>query len=233
MRPADLGDGIAAIVRESIRDVDAAGADPPAIFDEVERRIVARRNTPCHSLSDLRRTRCTKTTGDLWEALCARVLPLRFDDVERACLLADVPSAELERLGLRRADRGIDAIAWYRDGSVAAVQCKFRSDRRAISWASLATFYALAARTGPYRKHVVMTNGRGVRREGRRGARDWSVCRGTFRSIPRRVWETIAGCAPGRVLGGNAPASDDAESLRRLRLARFDTSGGGVTHVLA
>ena len=142
------------------------------VFEAVERGIIAHRDQPCHSLDELRRTRSTKAVGDLWEHVCVAVLRVRYaDEFQRVSLLRDLTDDDLSALGLRRADRGIDALAWFHDGGVAAIQCKFRADtRRPVPWRDLSTFYALVARTGPFRKHVVMTNVKSVRREGRRTA---------------------------------------------------------------
>lgn len=221
--PPAVGD----IVRSALRH--------DRIFEAVERGLEsAQRDTPCHNLTDLMRTRSTKTLGDLWEHLCVGYLLARHgNEFARVKRLEDMTEDERSSLGLRRADKGIDLVAWYHDGAVAAVQCKYRSDkRRAVSWSQLATFYALAERTGPYRKHVVMTNTRSVRREGRKSSRDWSICRGSFRSAKRPVWEVVAATStmpePPAAEATAAPPAEsksptvpDLQELRARRLAYY------------
>lgn len=222
MPPHSVGD----IVRSALRH--------DRIFEAVERGLEsAQRDTPCHNIADLMRTRSTKTLGDLWEHLCVGYLLARHgNEFSRVKRLENMTQDERSALGLGRADKGIDLVAWYHDGAVAAVQCKYRSDkRRAVPWSQLATFYALAERTGPYRKHVVMTNTRSVRREGRKSSRDWSICRGSFRSATRPVWEVVAATSAAAIPPATEAAAEPPESksatvvvvpdLRELRAKRL------------
>jgi hypothetical protein len=82
-----------------------------------------------------------------------------------------------------------------------AVQCKFRS-RGIVSWRDLSTFEALCARTGPWRRHLVMTNASAVKRQGLKQAKDLTFARGTFMTLSRHEWTRLAGFGRGRTVGG-------------------------------
>ena len=95
-------------------------------------------------------------------------------------------------LGVAGRDMGIDLVAVDAQGLVSAVQCKYRTGtgwvpgrfvrRDVVPWRDLATFYALCARTGPWSRHLVMTNAVGVRAPAR-GPKDTSICRGSLRAL--------------------------------------------------
>ena len=108
-------------------------------------------------------------------------------------------------------DLGIDIIAVDPYGAYYAIQAKFRKPPKyktkyGLTWKELSTFYALVNRTGPYIKHIVMTNSHYVRHVGQKTDKDVSICLGTFRNITKFQWLEMAGIA-GQTLGGNATDS--------------------------
>ena len=189
-----------AAVREALRGDD--------IFATFVVNVARRRATTVSAVRS-----AAKDTGDVWEEFCCEFLRLR--GYESALLLRDVPDDELVRLGLRRKDMGIDIVARL-DGRHVAVQCKFRR-RGSVGWSQLATFEALCARTGPWHKHLVMTNQPFVRREGRRSSKDWTIARQSFAAISRDEWNLLAGYGSGRVLGVG-----DSQPTREAWLARLE-----------
>ena len=178
----------------------------------------------CAAISDARATdlrglkRATRAIGDAWEAFCCAYLNERSHE---ARVLSDAPDDWLRELGMSRRDVGIDIVARDPSGNWCAVQCKFRRRGR-VSWRELATFEALCARTGPWHRHVVMTNQSGVRREGEARPQDATYARGSFLAMPRHEWEKLAGYGEGHALGGAPTSMDDARRAFLDRLARSE-----------
>merc|ERR1712061_681717 len=129
---------------------------------------------------------------------------------------------------------GIDLIAQKCSNSgdnYQAVQCKFRSDswdlatrtkraKTTLSWNELSTFKALASCTGPYEKHVVMTNADFVKRMGHKTAIDKSYCRQKFLKM---TTFDFAKLIESKVTDGNqsntekiSKSNDTISSLTRL-----------------
>lgn len=146
---------------------------------------------PACTLAQLKLRDDKKQHGDLWELFCLRYL-VHHRGARAAWLLKDVPAAVRAGLSLGNMDLGIDIVAVDGQGSYWAVQCKWRAPSTAktqrIPWAQLATFYALAARTGPYAKHLVLTNAAGARRVGARQAEDETVASAGFKKMTRDAW---------------------------------------------
>jgi hypothetical protein len=159
-------------------------------------------------------------------------------------LLKELPIDIRERLDLKKFDMGIDLIA-QKGKDFFAVQCKYKSPlskgavpgtiklrREKVNWNELCTFLVLCERSGPYKKHITMTNGIGIRRVGRKSPKDVSVCLKSFQNIPLETWYSIVGYE-GQVLGhtlntssvddedNNNNNTDDPTSLREKRLAYF------------
>ena len=153
-----------------------------------------------------------KQVGDLWEAFCVEFLSLKGYDAAR---LEDVPAATLSKYKLASLDRGIDIIAHDNLGNPCAVQCKYRH-RGCVSWRELSTFEALCVRSGPWHRHIVMTNGPGVRREGESQPHDQAFAREAFSGLKRHEWEQLAGYGKGKVLGGSN-LSRDLIAEKRLK----------------
>ena len=126
----------------------ALAAQGKTVFHHLEKLMSSHRDSPAHSLGELRERANTHVVGRAFEQLVWRWLPFR-PGVTRAWGLQDVP--DRGSLNLTAADMGIDGVAQHTDGTHSAIQVKFRSRSGAIAWRDIATFYALAARTGPRR----------------------------------------------------------------------------------
>ena len=155
--------------------------------------------------------------GRAWEEFCKEVLLLKgYDEV----LLLEEASADLlDELGLKTRDVGIDILARVSGEQWTAVQCKFRA-RGIITWQQLSTFAALCARSGPYVRHLVMTNAARVKREGSH-PKDATMAKGTFEQFERHEWLHLAGAGSGNTCGGSLSPED----ARRAFLERFGGPG--------
>lgn len=172
-------------------------------------------NSSTMSISDLKRRR--HEIGVQWEKFCASYL-LTCEGYVSVSRLCDVDEADLKACGLKRKDMGIDMIATNRSGERCAIQCKYRS-KGAVSWRELSTFYALCARTGPWSAEIVMTNQSRVAHEGTRRSIDRTMTRRDFESIPRHLWQALAGIDDnGRTVGGLA--NDRSAWLTRIEHQR-------------
>jgi len=199
---------------ELIRHVYASRFSVDNLFDEFIRQATRFYERPAHTIQEMRARQNTKARGDTFEAFCAIYLRCvcRYDDV---WLLADAPDATLECLGMRRKDMGIDIVV-HDKGSFYAVQCKYKQREHGVGWKELSTFYALCMRTGPWKKHIVMTNCRYVSHQGRRTSADVSVCLGTLRALTSDQWASMA-----QTEGPPPPPDLTPEELRNRRMAHF------------
>jgi predicted helicase len=124
---------------------------------------------------------------------------------------------------------GIDIVAVDERGAYWAVQCKWRAPaeegkrRSYISWAQLSTFYALAARTGPYAKHLVLTNASGARHVGARQPEDETVACAGFKHMPRESWARMLPAAEEAPAGAaDKKAALDIQAVRAARIKALE-----------
>lgn len=187
--------------------------ETPLVFQEFCRLLDEQ---SCTTLRDLNRSK--KEKGTMWEYFCREYL-LKQTSYTRAVLLKDVDSHTLEMLSLRKMDVGIDIIAFDADNRPVAIQCKFRK-KGSVSWREIATFEALCARSGPWSQQIVMTNARFVRREGRKNESDLTIGFGSFQSLKRHQWNSIAGVREGNTLQKDSTQS--AEEIKSKWLSRLE-----------
>jgi len=163
-----------------------------------------------------------KKKGDLFECFCYLYLQkiLEHDEV---WFYKDFPKELKDQFHLPKNDFGIDLISKKGTGYY-AIQCKYRKPQdktQVISWKSLSTFYAMVVKSGPWIKHITMTNVNGCRHIGEKNEKDWSICIGTFRNINHFDWLKICGKTQNV---GTLPVIDtrlDKDTLRNARLAYF------------
>jgi len=163
-----------------------------------------------------------KKKGDLFEAFCYLYLQnvLEHDEV---WFYKDFPKDLKDRLHLTKNDYGIDLISKTGDGYY-AIQCKYRRPQQkiqVISWKSLSTFYAMVAKSGPFVKHITMTNVNGCRHIGEKTEKDWSICIGTFRKMDHFIWLKVCNVFETNDANSKVP---DKELLRNRRLEYFARS---------
>lgn len=167
-----------------------------------------------------------KKKGDLFEAFCLLYIEhvLKHDQV---WFYKDFPMELKNKFDLTKNDYGIDLLSKKGDDYY-AIQCKYRKPQekiQTIPWKSLSTFYAIVVKTGPWLKHITMTNTNGCRHIGKKTEKDWSICLGTFRKIDHFSWlkfidfkqENIA------IVIDSTAKEDDKDFLRQKRLAYYSS----------
>jgi hypothetical protein len=195
-------------------------------WDAFQAECAAFHSRPASTLAELDARDDKKQHGDLWEHFCVRYL-VHCRSARAAWLLPDVPAAVRAALSLGASDMGIDIVAVDAAGSYWAVQCKWRAPgstgkaRSYISWSQLSTFYALAARTGPYVKHLVLTNATGVRHVGARQPEDETVACGGFKKLARESWLRMRPASPPPAVLPSSTAAAALVDVQAVREARI------------
>jgi hypothetical protein len=215
--------------------VQHSGVPSTAWWDAFQRECASYHSRPAATLAELNSRDDKKRHGDLWERFCLRYL-VHHRHVRAAWLLSDVPAAVRAALSLGVGDMGIDIVAVDERFGYWAVQCKWRAPaeegkrRSYISWAQLSTFYALAARTGPYSKHLVLTNASGARHVGARQPEDETVACAGFKLMPREAWvrmlPAVQAAAPPS--GADIKAAVDIQAVRAARIKALEGSGSAT-----
>lgn len=201
------------------------------VFDTFIKEVQNYLDSPSHTLQDLRRQASTTFKGEIWEEFCVLYLS-KMKGFEHAWRLKDVPENIRESLKLGSKDIGIDIVA-QKGGLFYAVQCKYRGSKdynlrtrgykstTSISWKDLSTFYALCSRTGPWAKHIVMTNADHISRMGTKDEKDWSICKKSFQNITSDEWRNMMGIT-GHTLNSSSIQDTSTpvgqEEMREARL---------------
>jgi hypothetical protein len=187
------------------------------------------------TMAELRLAKKTKDKGDLLEHFAylyfKHVYQINKQKASEVYILKDAPDDVLEHLQLKRHDMGIDLILRFdpqlsptnpstsqrrrTSATYCAVQVKYRQPnaykpQAGVSWTDLSTFYALVNRSGPYRKHIILTNANYVRHIGKKEFKDQSICIGSLRKIGRDDWISMASFVSHR-------ANDEIPKPRPLR----------------
>jgi hypothetical protein len=173
-------------------------------FDKFAMLIHRYTTQQAHSIQEIRKFHTTKTKGDLFESFCCLYLKhvLKY---EKVWLLKEVPEEVRSKLQLKSHDMGIDIVVENKQ-EYFAVQCKWKSPlakgqipgtkylrKEKVNWNELATFLVLCERTGPWKQYLVMTNAEGIRRVGRKSAKDKSICLKTFQNLKTEDWYAMSG----------------------------------------
>jgi len=191
------------------------------VYDELILTIEAYFSRHVTSMKELKERELKKNKGDVWESFCEMWVRHRFEQV---WLWKNIPQEGKDHLKLtRREDNGIDIIVKTSTG-YSCVQCKYRKKGK-VTWNSITTFIAMAAMTGPFEKHIIMTNASGVTRKLARGKKDKSFCCGTFRKTPRHVWLNMVGLTEEHVTRDDTTVkkkNPSVEELRKLRISKFE-----------
>jgi hypothetical protein len=202
------------------------------IFDECIGDIELEFGRPVTNLCDLKKREDKKKKGDAWEQFCKEWL-LASDKYKNVWTFQEwvryCSENHLSPLGLQtKQDNGIDLIAQMNTGGYVAIQCKYRKDKKKVTWNTLSTFIGLCERSGPWTQYLVMTNGTGVTRKIPKSQKDRSICIGTFRGTSRPQWLKMAGLfEQGQSVKENdailkKPKHLTLEELREIRLQKFN-----------
>jgi predicted helicase len=155
------------------------------LIDEIDKYIDG---TKAHNIQELKeKANNKKKKGDLFEAFCYLYLELFYDKV---WFYKSFPKELKLKFSLTKNDYGIDLLAMKNDNYY-AIQCKYRKPTNKIQlipWRSLSTFYGIVVKTGPWTKHIVMTNVNGCKYIGEQTSKDLSLCLFTFRNIDHFSW---------------------------------------------
>jgi hypothetical protein len=153
---------------------------------------------PVHSLSEIKEKMNTKLKGDIFEHFALKYLT-HVCGLSEVWLLKDLPNEHLDTLQLKRQDLGIDLVARDNKGEWYAIQAKYRKSNKyklknILGWKTLSTFQAMVTKSGPWKKHIVITNAHYVRHVGNgKGPKDKSICLGTLQNIKPHEWERMIG----------------------------------------
>lgn len=183
---------------------------------------------PAHSMIELRQQQRQKSkSGTLFE-IFSRQYMVHVYGLKTCWMLKDVPKEVAETLGIGKRDMGIDLIGLDETGRYYAIQCKLRkrySNRRmGISWKELSTFYALALKTGPYHKHVVITTADYARHVGRKTKKDETITYNRLCKLTTFDW--LAMCKISSDSGISTGTRLSREEMRQRRLQYYDSFFG-------
>ena len=183
-------------------------------------------NKVAHNIKEIKnKNNAKREKDDLWEAFCFLYLKFILNHNE-VWLYKDIPIDLKEKFSLTKNDFGIDIISKKNDRYY-AIQCKFKKPMtkvQIISWRSLSTFYAIVTKTGPWEKHIIMTNVNGCKHIGKKQMKDQSICIGTFRNTKYFDWLKIIGenVVEEKGEGENVIGKKKEETIRDLRLKYYD-----------
>ena len=192
-------------------------ATPPNRFNAFIAMCQQYYSRPAHTIAELKSRDNKKIKGDIFENFC--VLYLQSKGYE-AWRLEDVPETLLTQLSLKRRDMGIDIVC-VKDGLYSAVQCKYlapKGKKFGLPWRTLSTFYALCMRSGPWDKHIVMTNCNYVCRVGKKSDKDISIVLNSFQTMTSEEWLQMCDKEPTFTQSEKVLCAED---LRAARLKRF------------
>lgn len=224
-----------------------------SVFERLDNLFNVYCNQAAHNIQELKR-RTTKSKGELFEVFCMMYLQSRGYE---CWMLKDVPVDMLANLGLTSQDVGIDLIARIPQPAKQdkdeqneekqeqkyhyfAVQCKYRSPTKnklgqtvhRVGWKDISTFLALCTRTGPWIKHIIMTNALTVSWKGKKTAKDYTIARNTFNKQPTTYWctwvkqATDASPLMSSTSSSSLSCSSSSQQQRKMRLAWLDK----ITH---
>ncbi len=176
------------------------------IFDSLCDLFEAHFEKPVNNMLQLKK-RNTKSKGFLFEVFCTLYLKEKNYEV---WLLKDTPSEILSYLNVPSFDVGIDLIARIKkknqtsdtitDYFYFAVQCKYRKPTKdmqgrtvhRVTWKDVSTFVSLCSRTGPWLKHIIMTNAQNVSWRGKKSNKDWTIAKKSFEKCNKFFWMKLA-----------------------------------------
>jgi len=178
-----------------------------------------------HNMAELKeKANNKKKKGDLFEAFCFLYLEIVLQH-EQVWFYKDFPKELKDQFHLTKNDYGIDLLSKKGDHYY-AIQCKYKKPQdkvQIISWRALSTFYAIVVKTGPWLKHITMTNVNGCKHIGQKTEKDWSICIGTFRKIDHFMWLKMSNIEESEVVIENKIITDK-EVMRNKRLAYFSSN---------
>lgn len=148
---------------------------------------------PIYNMKDLK-LRNKKIKGDIFEAFCYLYL-LNIYNLKNVWYIYDLPISVQQKLNLTNKDMGIDFIGQDKEGYFYAIQAKFKkrnsNQKVIVSWRQLSTFYALCLKSGPYKKHIIITTANYVRHIGLKTDKDETIGYDKLSKIDHFDWIKI------------------------------------------
>ena len=195
------------------------------IFDHLISICESYSETPFHSLAELKKYDRKKLKGDLFEHFCYKYL-LHCCNMTDVWLYKDFPMDKKKEMNLTKNDYGIDLISKDKDDNYYAIQAKYRkrvkNRKCVITWKQLSTFYALVLKSGPFKKHIVMTNADFITHIGKKTDKDKTIAYKSLRNISLHDWKLIAGLKEDKHILTDKPNMKlSKEDLRKKRLDFF------------
>jgi len=177
-------------VEQNIREILSDGKESPSIFDRLLLRFENYSSRAAPTIGDIKRRDNKRAKGLGWEKFCVFYLKnvLQYYQV---WMWNEIPDDVRKYLKLgSKVDNGIDLVArqFNTNNNFVAVQCKYRKKiEQTVTWTMLSTFVGLCAQTGPWEKHIVMTNCKGVSRKTGipKTIKDQTIAYGTFKNLTR------------------------------------------------
>jgi hypothetical protein len=186
------------------------------IFSSLLDKFQTHFESSASSVQELKK-KTTKAKGGVFEVFSKMYLKAKGYPI--VYLLSEVPTELLANLGLRSHDTGIDLIAIDSNGKYSAVQAKYRLGSRyranTLSWKTLSTFYATCSKSGPYVKHIVITNCVGIRNIGDRTEKDQTIAFQTLNNTDRAFWLKMIG-SEGYKLGDGTETKETINSIANI-----------------
>lgn len=212
-------------VEKVLREILSDGKESPCIFDRLLYRFETFSDRPVSSLGEMKRRDNKRLKGAGWERFCKWYLSI-VQQYHRVWLWTEIPDDIRVTLKLKsRVDNGIDIVAQQREnGPYVAVQCKYRKKiTQTVTWTTLSTFVGLCCQTGPWEKHIVMTNCKGVSRKTgiERTPKDQTIAYGTFKNLSRAQCTTFTSTEVNFLSLDLTAKPKTVEELRAARLAKF------------
>jgi predicted Fe-S protein YdhL (DUF1289 family) len=215
------------LAKEKIRELIAKNIQTDnnkfdILMQEIENYI---EGGTAHNMTELKeKANNKKKKGDLFEAFCFLYLEIVLNH-EQVWFYKDFPKELKDQFHLTKNDYGIDLLSKKGDHYY-AIQCKSKKPQdkvQIISWRALSTFYAIVVKTGPWLKHITMTNVNGCKHIGEKTEKDWSICIGSFRKIDHFMWLKMSNIEESEVVIENKIITDK-EVMRNKRLAYFSSN---------
>ena len=213
-------------------------ADTTPVFQTLDDLFNAYFHRSCTNMLDLRK-RNEKNKGELFEVFCYMYLQARG---YQPYMLKDCPQDILESLSLSRQDVGIDIVAKVEQTSKKgepqtlwfAAQCKYRSPTRdakgrsvhRVTWKDVSTFLSYCTRTGPWIKHIIMTNADSVCWKGHKTQKDYTIARQTFMKLTSVFWSEWLGNGTTNTIATPVKSKEEqttSSNSRELRLKWLDS----------
>ena len=164
------------------------------LFDEFCNLCESFTNKECHSIQDIKKYKNNKNKGILFEHFC-KLYFKSLDKYKSVWLYNEFSITEKNKLNLTKNDFGIDIICQDFNNKYYAIQCKYRkrNDKRktCIPWRDLATFYGQVANSGPFEKHIVITNADYINHIGKKTNKDITINYNILKNINNEKWKKI------------------------------------------